>query len=222
MSEKSTGGGAAGGAAAGDSGIIYILDPELEDIFNQDVEPSFCNQEMNDNEPIDANKKGLAMTAAAALDKSCIDLYSLKILSLLVCRDSAKVKMKLFVEIIYGQDARMKFPVNGLIDLGSARLKRAIKLLLYFAEIFPKKYWMQFDRDVKEAKFREDGTLAGTGFKLDNDVFEKCLVPLDGFQDWAIEYVNAEERHLIHNFDKIFETHFRTQIFGVAAPTSGQ
>ena len=118
--------------------------------------------------------------------------------------------MKLFVETVYGMEARMQFPINGLIDLDSPRLKRAIKLLLYFSEIFPKKYWMQFDKDIKEAKFLEEGTLAGKGNHFDNDVFEKCLIPLDGFQDWASHYITGEERFLVENYDAIFQTHFRS------------
>ena len=137
-------------------------------------------------------------------------MYSLKILSLLVCRDPIKVKIKLFVETVYGMEARTQFPINGLIDLGSPRLKRAIKLLLYFSEIFPKRYWMRFEKDIKEAKFREEGALVGKGSHFDNDVFEKCLIPLDGFQDWASEYISGEERHLVENFDAIFQTHFRS------------
>ena len=80
-----------------------------------------------------------------------IDFFSLKILSLLVCRDPVKVKMTLFLETVIGPEAR-PLSDQDMIDMSSGRLRRAIKLLLYFSEVFAKKYWSYFEKDIKDAK----------------------------------------------------------------------
>lgn len=68
-----------------------------------------------------------------------VDMFTVKVLSLLMCRGTAKVKAKLLARTILGEERAHKSgdpPLPGEI----ARLKRAIKLLIYFSEIFPKKY----------------------------------------------------------------------------------
>lgn len=67
-----------------------------------------------------------------------IDLFAIKMLALLICRDSTKTKALLFLEVVLGPEGldpnRESFRISG------SKLRRAIQLLFYFAEILPKKH----------------------------------------------------------------------------------
>ena len=67
-----------------------------------------------------------------------IDLFTLKMLALLMCRDSLEIKASLFMDTVIGQEGLDQGRYS--ISFKNSRLRRAIKKLLFFAEIFPKKY----------------------------------------------------------------------------------
>ena len=65
-----------------------------------------------------------------------MDAFSLKMLALLMCRDTVENKATLFVDTIIGQwniDANVT-----TVQAESIGLKRGLKLITYFSEIFPK------------------------------------------------------------------------------------
>ena len=63
-------------------------------------------------------------------------------LALLMCRDSVRVKSMLFLDTVLGHDALILG--RDTITINSSRLRRAVQWLLFFAEIFPKKYYAHF------------------------------------------------------------------------------
>ena len=71
--------------------------------------------------------------------KYYIDLFAIKILCLLMCRGTPKIKAKLLAELVLNENIQDLENDNNLIG-DSLRLKRAFKLLVYFSEIFPKKF----------------------------------------------------------------------------------
>ena len=68
-----------------------------------------------------------------------LDMFSLKILGLLVCRDNLNVKEQFFTDLIMGKEL--------YIESDSVRLKRGVKKLIYFAEIMPKIYYSKLGLD---------------------------------------------------------------------------
>ena len=69
-------------------------------------------------------------------------------LALLMGRDSNEVKSHLFLEAVLGRDALDAGKTNIAPD--HIGLKRAIKLINYFSEIFPKQYFGDFLDDINK------------------------------------------------------------------------
>lgn len=65
-----------------------------------------------------------------------IDVFSLKMLALLICRGNVKTKATLFLDTIIGRDGLAAG--RDVVTINNARLIRGTKKLTYFAEIFPK------------------------------------------------------------------------------------
>ena len=63
-------------------------------------------------------------------------MFSLKILTLIMCKGNNKIKTQLLFDTITGKQ-NVKTPC---ITRDDERLKRALKLLFFFSEIFPKIY----------------------------------------------------------------------------------
>ena len=69
-------------------------------------------------------------------DDTCIDLFSVKVLVLLLCQDPAHVKADLLFDLVV--DKVVTNDEESVIELSNKRLKRAIMLLTFFSELFPK------------------------------------------------------------------------------------
>ena len=63
-------------------------------------------------------------------DQEKIDLFSLKILILLICKDSVEVKANIFADIIAENE--------NWICIENRRLFRSIKLMIFFSYFLPK------------------------------------------------------------------------------------
>ena len=77
-----------------------------------------------------------------------IDLFTLKILSLLMCRDTAKIKANLFMDTVLGR--QRKALGRESIAVHDQRVKKACKLLLFYSEIFPKKFECEFKNELDQ------------------------------------------------------------------------
>lgn len=75
-----------------------------------------------------------------------IDLFAIKILSLLMCRDGYKVKAGLLMDTIIGHQGRVLGQESTTV--WDKRVKKACKLLLYYSEILPKKYECEFKEEL--------------------------------------------------------------------------
>ena len=66
-----------------------------------------------------------------------------------MCRDLPKIKANLFIDTVIGR--------GGLalgrewLSINTLKLKKAFKLLLYFSEVFPKKYENDFSVELAKA-----------------------------------------------------------------------
>lgn len=102
-------------------------------------------------------------------------------LSLLVGKDSLDVKANLFVDLVIG---RKRFDADNVsIKANSIRLKRALKLITYFSEMFPKQYQGEFlgyindHLEFKDKVARVKDTHQG--------------MPLDDLQ-WSNDFIDVE------------------------------
>jgi len=73
------------------------------------------------------------------IEQSQIDLFKLKIFALLMCRGKSDEKADVLVDIILGHHLGEKKDTD-VISWMNPRLVTSIKNLIYFSEIFPKKY----------------------------------------------------------------------------------
>ena len=71
-----------------------------------------------------------------------IDMFSLKVLALIICKDNMRVKENLLIELIQDDEGqKLQSGLQRYIDADNPRLKRAIKKMFFFIEIMPKKYY---------------------------------------------------------------------------------
>ena len=77
------------------------------------------------------------------IEESDIDLFKLKIFALLMCRGKPEVKADILVDIVLGEHMKEKSK-DDILKWHNPRLIRAIKHLIYFSEVFPKKYMKNF------------------------------------------------------------------------------
>ena len=68
--------------------------------------------------------------------ENMVDLFSLKVLALIVARGSTKEKANLFTDLVIGRESHLQGVHYFFID--DPRLLRALKEIIYFSEIFPK------------------------------------------------------------------------------------
>ena len=88
-----------------------------------------------------------------------IDLFAVKILALLMCRDSPKVKAHLLMDTIIGRNG--KALGREATTMRDQRLIKACKLLLFYSEIFPKKFENEFKTELaNEVQNKENLTNA--------------------------------------------------------------
>lgn len=105
-------------------------------MFKLRLEPSFIRKDKGI-----MRRDGITMS----MDPK-IDLFAIKILSLLMCRDSPKVKVNLFMETVLGRQGRVLDRETTTVH--SYRVKQACKLLLFFSENFPKKFESHFTHEL--------------------------------------------------------------------------
>ena len=111
---------------------MFLRMPELDQMFKQRLEPSFIRTD-----------KGIMRREGVTISSTPqIDLFAIRILSLLMCRDSVKVKGHLFMDTLIGRTGRALG--RDQVSINDARVKRGFKLLLFFSEIFPKKFECEF------------------------------------------------------------------------------
>ena len=82
-------------------------------------------------------------SAFEKIEQSSIDLFKLKVFALLMCRGKSEHKGDILVDMILGNNLKEKSK-NDLVNWHQPRLKAVIKNLIYFSEIFPKKYMKNF------------------------------------------------------------------------------
>ena len=67
-----------------------------------------------------------------------------------MCRDQPKIKAQLFIEAVIGR-AGIALG-REYLSINNSKLKKGVKLLFFFAEIFPKKFEHEFESELKIAK----------------------------------------------------------------------
>lgn len=108
-------------------------------------------------------------------------------LALLMCRDSVRVKSMLFLDTVIGHDGLILG--RDTITINSSRLRRAVQWLLFFSEIFPKKYYSNFAKEIGDD-----------------------LTEMDPY--WSFEYVSAADEFLQNHFDEMYMGVFLSKFFG--------
>lgn len=76
-------------------------------------------------------------------------MFSLKILGLLMCRDRIETKEGMLADLIRQNQQE--------IEIGNPRLRRAIKLIIYFSEIVPKQYHREIFTDSSRNLLSHNG-----------------------------------------------------------------
>ena len=89
-----------------------------------------------------------------------VDVMTLKIFALLMCKGTAKEKAAIFYDIVVGLEGKKL--EKDAIPWNSKRLVESFKKLLFFSEIFPKKYQNEFmtelmDIQAKNIKIKKSG-----------------------------------------------------------------
>ena len=77
------------------------------------------------------------------IEESKIDLLNLKIFALLVCKGKSEEKADILFDIIMGPTEEIKDKDN-VISWMNPRLVKSVRQIIYFSEIFPKKYLTNF------------------------------------------------------------------------------
>lgn len=78
-----------------------------------------------------------------------LEVFSLKMLGLLVCRDKTEIKELLLAETVMTDK-------KDYIEMSNPLLKRAVKKLLYFSEILPKKYYNEIVIKDEKPSFKDN------------------------------------------------------------------
>ena len=151
-----------------------------------------------------------------------IDVFSLKCFALLMCKGTNKTKANIFFDLVVGSEG-VKQGVD-MINWKSSRLVQGIKKLLFFSEIFPKKYQNEFieellkcqpSKHIKKNTNNADHNYAQDELESDSLKSGKSKEQIDKENQffWSEEYLI----YLEQNFDKIFksfyEAEFVDQIF---------
>ena len=107
--------------------------PELKYMFGQGLEPGYALPTAIQTGPdfglICYNEAGRAISKEKMLEENHledqqIDIFAIKMLALLMCRDNNKVKSALFVDTIIGHDGLLLG--RDTITINSSRLRRAV------------------------------------------------------------------------------------------------
>lgn len=76
-----------------------------------------------------------------------VDVFSLKVLALLMGRGAIKEKANLFMDLVIGRE-RLQEGADSVV-INDPRLMRVIREIIYFSEIFPKQYSSYFKRELQ-------------------------------------------------------------------------
>ena len=136
------------------------------------------------------------------------DLFKFKILALLVCRGSPKVKAGLLFDLVY----RGKEIPEKVIIWSNSKLKSAFEQLVFFSEIMPKLFYLrsQNEKVIKEKIEVELGKIGRrnyqsrsgeyrspvkqTKFDVNSKKTENC--EKDDMEKWTQEYVDKTVKDL--------------------------
>ena len=86
-----------------------------------------------------------------------IDVFDLKVFALLMCKGSLRDKAAYLFDLLLGPEKarserkeREKNPKNAktFLSFKGGRIQQAFKRLIFFSEIFPKKYQNEFVKDL--------------------------------------------------------------------------
>lgn len=140
-------------------------------------------------------------------------MFSLKMLALLVCRGSLKTKATLFLDTVIGRDGLATG--RDVVTINNTRLIRGTKKLTYFAEIFPKQYQEQFNRELsKPKKTKLLSNSFATTDETDGPVSAQELIKRNQEElYWSKEYVMAAEEFLLNDLDDIYHNIFVEHLF---------
>lgn len=73
-----------------------------------------------------------------------INMSSMKLFSLIMCKGNIFKKLIIFLDIIYGKDENEEVSYDQAVPQNPYRVKMILKKLIYFCIIMPKKYHEQF------------------------------------------------------------------------------
>lgn len=134
-----------------------------------------------------------------------------------MCRDSPKAKGHLLMDTIIGREGKAQG--RDYIQIRHPRVVKACKLLLFFSEIFPKKFEGEFQLELlEESEQKNFGTNASDLlFDDKNGIGGDGTSPdiADKEFDWHKDHVLALEKYFYNNFDSVFEKIFVQEFFGI-------
>lgn len=78
-------------------------------------------------------------------NQAMVDTFVLNIFGLLFCKGTIESKAQILFETIIGPNG-LKAEKN-IVSCRSKRMTKAFKFLVYFSDVFPKKYWKEFMSD---------------------------------------------------------------------------
>ena len=137
----------------------------------------------------DSNKLALAgeTTEWSSLNTFEVDIFALQIYGLIVCRGSVEDKAGELFDLIT-KGTKKKEP---MVTWAHPRFLKAMKLLVTFSEVMPKKYILMAKKNGN-INFKDDK----------KDKLNKSHV---GVQDWDENYLNDLEETFSPVFDIIFD-----------------
>lgn len=146
-------------------------------------------------------------------EERSIDIFSLKMLALLVCRGSLKTKAGLFMDAVIGRDGLAAG--RDVVAINNSRLIRGTKKLTYFAEIFPKQYQDEFRVELRQPQeMKLGGQSAANTEDTDGPSAHDQVVKNHEDLYWSKEYVMAAEEFLLNDLDDIYHNIFVGYLFG--------
>jgi hypothetical protein len=125
-----------------------------------------------------------------------VNVFNFKVLAFLICRGTDATKIDCLWDLIWGmKNAKAK---KKTIKWDSKNLKQFFKKLFYFTEIFPKKFYTHYEKDMDSFQWR-----AKKGIKsLKKDILVWTEEKIDTADK---EFNNKMENYYSHTLlDKIF------------------
>lgn len=146
--------------------------------------------------------------------KLMLDIFNFKIFALLICRGSVSQKAEELWELI-NKDSGMK-PIDkyrGKIVWSNPRLKKSIRMIIYFSEVLPKKF-LNIHRGNKNLRMKIE-TVSNIGhMDVEADDLKSIQSNTDAISlTWREPYIVHMDENFQDITDSIYETKFIDRIF---------